>query len=341
MGDVHSLILRHGVEQARTMAETRAGRQAIDAAAAIMCEERNGLGITHAGFAMTSLPHKRVDEAVWEREGYKTTLLIESGRTRQKILIGTPYGSVARLILLFLQTEAIRTGSPEVVLGRSLNRWIERMDLTPGGKTRQLVTEQARRISACRLTFFTDKVGGGELRSNGAFVRDAISLAGVIDDAQPSLWQDRVRLDDGFYRSLQEHPVPVREEAIRAISTRSMALDVYVWLALSPALPIGTHARLLAGDPRSIRHRLRHAEAPEAPVHRRARHRARGLSRSPSRCRKGRGGVAPVCACRAEGRSAAARGRLTSRDSTDLWPSVPLGITPERPVRRVGWSGRV
>ena len=135
------------------------------------------------------------------------------------------------MILLFLQTEAIRTSSPEVVLGRSLNRWIERMDLTPGGKTRQLVTEQARRISACRLTFFTDKVGGGELRSNGAFVRDAISLAGVIDEAQPALWQDRVRLDDGFWKSLREHPVPVREEAIRAIGTRSMAIDVYIWLA--------------------------------------------------------------------------------------------------------------
>ena len=81
------------------MAETRAERQAIDAAAAIMSEERNGLGITHAGFAMTSLPHKRVDEAVWEREGYKTTLLIESGRTRQKMLVGIPYGSVALVAL--------------------------------------------------------------------------------------------------------------------------------------------------------------------------------------------------------------------------------------------------
>jgi hypothetical protein len=231
MGDVHSLIMQHGIEQARLMAETKAQRQAIDAAAAVMSEERNGLGITHAGFAMTSLPHKRVDEAIWEREGYRTTLLIESGRTRQKILIGIPYGSVARLILLFLQTEAIRTGSPEVVLGRSLNRWIERMDLTPGGKTRQLVTEQARRISAYRLTFFTDKEGGGELRSNGAFVRDTISLAGVIDESQPALWQDRVRLDEGFWKSLREHPVPVREEAIRAIGTRSMAIDVYIWLA--------------------------------------------------------------------------------------------------------------
>ena len=31
------------------------------------------------------------------------------------------------------------------------------MSLTTGGKTYQLVTEQARRISACRLTFFADR----------------------------------------------------------------------------------------------------------------------------------------------------------------------------------------
>jgi hypothetical protein len=40
-----------------------------------------------------------------------------------------------------------------------------------------------------------------------------------------------VRLDPGFWRSLQEHPVPVREEAIKAIGTRSLAIDVHVWLA--------------------------------------------------------------------------------------------------------------
>jgi hypothetical protein len=175
--------LQQGLEVAREGAASKAERQAIDAAAAVMSEEKSGLGITHAGFAMTALPHKRIDEAIWERQRYRVTLLIESGLTRQKQSVGMPFGSVARLILLYLQTEAIRTGNPEVVLGRSLNRWIERMNLTPGSKTRQLVTEQARRISACRLTFFSDRAGGGELRHNGAFVRDAISLAGVIDDA--------------------------------------------------------------------------------------------------------------------------------------------------------------
>lgn len=232
MGDVHRLILCHGLEGARERAESKAERQAIDAAAAVLAEEESRLGITHAGFAMTSLPHKRIEDGFWRRDGHRTTLLVESGRDRRGELIGVPYGSIARLILLFLQTEATRTNSPEVELGRSMKSWMSRMSLTTGGKTYQLVAEQARRISACRLTFFTDQENGAEGRHNGAFVQDAISLAGVMsEEDQPSLWQDRVRLDAGFWRSLREHPVPVREEALRAIGTRSLAIDVYVWLA--------------------------------------------------------------------------------------------------------------
>ena len=230
MGTVHQLIMDHGVEAARSMAETKGHRIAIDAAAQLMAEEASKLGITHAGFALTSLPHKKIAERVWRREGYNTTLLIESGMGRGGDQIGVPYGSIARLILLYLQSEAVRTGNPEVELGRSMNSWLTRMGLSPGGRTYGMVSEQARRISSCRLTFFTDKEGV-ELRSNGSFVRDAISLTGVSNTQQPSLWQDRVRLDEGFWRSLKEHPVPVREEAIRAIGTKSMALDVYIWLA--------------------------------------------------------------------------------------------------------------
>jgi hypothetical protein len=231
MGTMHQLILRHGVECARAMAETKASRQAVEAAAAILAEEESRMGITHAGFAMTSLPHKRIEEAFWRRDGHKTTLLVESGRDRCGTPIGVPYGSIARLILLYLQTEAVRTNSPEVELGRSMKSWMSRMSLTTGGKTYLLVTEQARRISACRLTFFTDRGNGAESRHNGAFVQDAISLTGLAVEGQPTLWQDRVRLDEGFWRSLRDHPVPVREEAIRVIGTRSLAIDVYVWLA--------------------------------------------------------------------------------------------------------------
>jgi Plasmid encoded RepA protein len=230
MGEIHQLILREGIEGARTRAETRAERQAIEAAGLILAEEVSRLGITHAGFAMTSLPHKRIEDPLWRRQGHRTTLLVESGRTAKGDWIGVPYGSMARLILLYLQTEAVRSNDPEVELGRSMHAWLSRMGIPGGGKNYKLVGEQARRISACRLTFLTE-MPGAELRQNGAFVQNAITLTKATDERQPALWQDRVRLDDGFWRSLREHPVPVREEAVRAIGTRSLALDVYVWLA--------------------------------------------------------------------------------------------------------------
>lgn len=230
MGEVHQLILREGIEGARNKAETRAERQAIEAAGIILAEEVSRLGITHAGFAMTSLPHRRIEEPLWRRQGHRTTLLVESGRTGSGEWIGVPYGSMARLILLYLQTESVRSNSPEVELGRSMHAWLARMEISAGGKNYKLVSEQARRISACRLTFLTE-VPGAEVRQNGAFVQTAITLTPAADDRQRALWQDRVRLDDGFWRSLREHPVPVREEAVRAIGARSLALDVYIWLA--------------------------------------------------------------------------------------------------------------
>ena len=65
--------------------------------------------------------------------------------------------------------------------------------------------------------------------TNGSFVRDAI-LPTREGDQMP-LWRETIRLDEGFYQSLLEHPLPVREAAIRGIAHRSMALDVYIWLA--------------------------------------------------------------------------------------------------------------
>lgn len=254
MGTVHRLIERHGVATARSMADSKAEVRAVNAAASIMSEEDSRLSITHAGFAMTSLPHKRIEEPVWRRKGLNTTLLVEAGHNEAGNLIGVPFGSMARLILLYLQTQAIRTGNPEVELGGSMKEWLERMGLQRGGRTYQLVGEQARRISRCRLTFFSE-TSAGQSWENGAFVRGGISMAGLIDGDQQRLWQERVRLDDGFWLSLQAHPVPVREEAIQAISTRSVAIDLYVWLAyrlhsLSKPTPItwlALHAQFGAG----------------------------------------------------------------------------------------------
>lgn len=229
MAEVHQLIIRHGIEEARRHAATKHERQLVEAAYRVLSEDAEKMGFTYSGFALTSLPHKPQTTLVWRREGHNLTLLLESGRQRSGSPLGLPYGSYARFILLFLQTEAIRTVSREIELGRSMRVWLGSMGLSIGGTTYKMVSEQARRISGCRLTFYADK-GSKEVMRHGGFVDGAISLYGSMED-QPSLWQERVLLNEEFYRALREHPVPVSEAALRAIGPRSMVIDVYIWLA--------------------------------------------------------------------------------------------------------------
>ena len=229
MAEVHQLIISRGIEEARRRAVSKHERNVVEAAYQVLSDDAERMGFTYSGFALTSLPHKPPKTDTWRREGHNLTLVLQAGVDRNEKSIGLPYGSYARFILLFLQSEAIRTGSREVELGRSMRVWLGTMNLSIGGMTYKMVNEQARRISGCSLTFFADR-SGAQIKSRGGFVKTEITMTNVIGD-QPALWQDRVLLDEDFYRALRDHPVPVSETALRAIGPRSLVIDVYIWLA--------------------------------------------------------------------------------------------------------------
>lgn len=229
MAEVHQFIIKHGIEEARRQAVTKHQRLVVEAAYQVLSDDAEKIGFTYSGFALTSLPHKPQTAPTWRREGHNLTLVVQSGVDRLEKNVGLPYGSYARFILLFLQSEAIRTSSREIELGRSMRVWLGSMGISIGGKTYKKVNEQARRISACTLMFYADR-NGGELMRRGGFVDGAISMTDGLSD-QPSLWQERVLLNEEFYRALRDHPVPLSEGALRAIGPRSMVIDVYIWLA--------------------------------------------------------------------------------------------------------------
>ena len=211
MTQIHRLIIDYGIEETRRQAVSKHDRLVIETAYRVLSDDAEKMGFTYSGFALTSLPHKPQTELVWRRDGHNITMLIESGRDRTGKPLGLPYGSYARFILLFLQSEAIRTQSREIELGRSMRVWLGNMGLSIGGTTYKLVTAQARRISGCTLTFFADRAGA-QIKSRGGFVKTEITMSSRIDDEQQAqLWQDRVLLDEDFYRALREHPVPVSE----------------------------------------------------------------------------------------------------------------------------------
>jgi hypothetical protein len=76
-----------------------------------------------------ALPHKRLPDADgWHVQSDRVSLIVEPGmrlgRTGTLEPVGVPYGSRARLILIYLQSEAIRTQSRDITLGRNLRGWL-------------------------------------------------------------------------------------------------------------------------------------------------------------------------------------------------------------------------
>lgn len=153
MGTVHALIESKGRQGALQAGIDRA---VVEAAVSYLSDEDNGLGCAYSGWAQCALPHKRVaDDAPWGIASEKIKLMVEPGR-RQIVdadggnafeFVGVPFGSHARLILLYLQTEALRTSRREVELGGAMRGWLARVGIPPGGMSGKSVRDQAERIS--------------------------------------------------------------------------------------------------------------------------------------------------------------------------------------------------
>lgn len=231
MGTVHDILEAKGKRQALL---SGLDRREIEAAAAYMADEDSGIGFLYSGWCQAALPHRRLEDSQgWQVSGERVVLIVEpgmrSGPAGKPVHVGVPYGSRARLIMLYLQSEALRTGNREVELGKSLRDWLTRLGIPVGGKSVEAVREQAERISRCKLSFEV-KAGISKGLVNQTIVDTAIFLD-LDDETQGSLFVEKARLSEGFFEQLKRHPVPLEEPAIRAVNNNSMALDLYAWLA--------------------------------------------------------------------------------------------------------------
>jgi hypothetical protein len=162
MGDLHDLIATHGKKAALEGGLAR--RDVIEAAAAYLADESDALACAYSGWAQCALPHRRLPpDQPWEVASGPMALVVEPGRRRKADgtleWCGIPFGSHARLILLYLQTQALRRDSREVPLGDSWRDWLHRMGLSWGGNTGRSVREQAELLSRCKLTFHLGQPG--------------------------------------------------------------------------------------------------------------------------------------------------------------------------------------
>lgn len=232
---IRSLIEEYGREAARGMVPGRSGPRAVEAAAGHMAAEGSAVSFVYSGWCQTALPHRRrPDDEIWKVEAERVRLLVEPDAQADGARVGVPYGPTARLILIYLQSEALRTNCREVEIGGSLRAFLGRVGVSVGGKTAAVVKDQAERISRCRLSFHW--AVGKSHTPRPLFAQTNIVECGMLaelDDEgrQGRLFVDRAVLSEPFFRALRDHAVPLDEAAVAEIKTSSVALDVYCWLA--------------------------------------------------------------------------------------------------------------
>jgi len=202
-------------------------RHLIDEAVELEIEQARSAGATGyiAHFlAQATLPHTDPKTNYFERGTGKLTLSITANPKH-----GVPYGGLPRLLLAWMCTEAVRTGSPELSLGRSQAEFLQKLDLYSDGRYIARVRDQSLRL--VRSLISVSGADGDALGiENILIAKRAFLFWNTRDTEQPGLWDSSITLSTGFFESLTHAPVPIRMEALQALKKSPLAMDIYTWL---------------------------------------------------------------------------------------------------------------
>jgi hypothetical protein len=190
-------------------------------------QEAGALGFMARAMVQATLPHSKVagNEFTRVNGNYSLSIMAPSS-------IGLPYGTIPRLLLAWLTTEAVKTKSRELELGDSLSGFMAELDMMPTGGRWGSITrlkDQSRRLFASSITAVYEN-GPGFAVINQAVADKAQFWWDNKHPEQAGLWKSTVTLSENFFNEVIDRPVPIDMRAIRALKKSPMALDIYSWL---------------------------------------------------------------------------------------------------------------
>lgn len=235
-------------------APTAADHKLLDSAVLIRQEPPSAedLAFMARELVLCTLPHSDPGQVpYWNRRNGNVILSLQSAydpETDQ--LVGYPYGSIPRLVLFWMTTEALRTGSRRLSLGSSYSGFLRDIGLNPStgrGKRGDAarVRNQTRRLITSTISFIeTREIEGvrGEARKDMRVASDQMLWWDPKRPDQLNLWESWLELGEKFYEAITAAPVPVDLRALSALKRSPLALDLYAW-ATHRALSVSRKGR--------------------------------------------------------------------------------------------------
>ena len=192
-------------------------------------EEDADLGFMARLLVLCSLPRTNPGNRIrYTRQNGPYTLYMTAGGGNK-----LPYGTLPRLLLAWVSTEAVRTQSRELVLGKSLSGFMRKLGMSDdsgsprGDRTR--LRNQMKRLFGCSVQLIYEDAQMDLIASS--FVADRAAFWwNERKPNEPVLFNSKIRLGEDLFNEIIQHPVPLDMNILAALKRSALGLDFYLWL---------------------------------------------------------------------------------------------------------------
>lgn len=145
-----------------------------------------------------------------------------------------PFGVLPRLLLAWICTEAVRTRSRRLVLGRSLAEFMRRLGVQSSDSAgrygiRTRLREQMTRLFRASIELTQDLPEGVHTVADRVTTDMRLWWSPRRVD-EPVSWESTIVLGHDLFNEILAAPVPIDLHVLRELRRSSLGLDLYLWL---------------------------------------------------------------------------------------------------------------
>ncbi|NGM37299.1 MULTISPECIES: replication protein RepA [Methylobacterium] len=210
----------------------------------------------HKGFCIAGLPLRRPKNTMepWSRRDGRFSLTVEPARfvlpNGCQIEVGVPFGPKARLLSMWLATEARdprrSAGDRWMEMGR-ITEWLQAVGLPVTGGERGSIGPTKDQLVRLSFPIFTMILNGDE--GGHVFKRESLIEGGAFKDDDLEVWAsgghsamrwpEALMLSQNAYDRFTRHSIPVPTARLKQVAHNAMAIDILVYLCYR--LPLLSH----------------------------------------------------------------------------------------------------
>ena len=200
---------------------------------ALLLDQEDAYAAGQVGFlaralVQATMPHSdpKANEFVRHNGHYTLSILAPKD-------VGLPYGRYPRLVLAYLNTEAVKRKTRRIELDHHFSHFCAALGIPPTTGPRgslPMLREQMQRLFASTFQCVFHDEEKGRHAGDGFLVAEKRALWwDPRRDTGDASWGSHVVLSERFFREATEAPVPLDLRVLRALRS-PFEIDIYVWL---------------------------------------------------------------------------------------------------------------